>query len=125
MASKCQNSKGAKVPQTFHKRSTNVLTSNRNDTRTSEFLPESAPSSTFLFGPGEQIMDQIEKICSQQDKFGNDTNTFGFVYKTILLFVLSFFTFVHTATVTLFQNFTSVSRPLKALLRTLRLLQGL
>ncbi len=34
--------------------------------------------STFLFGPGEQILDKVETICSQQDKFGND-----FVSETI------------------------------------------
>ncbi len=53
--------------QTFHKRSTNVPTSNRNETKTSENLPHRMRS--FLFGPGMQILDQIETICSQQDKF--------------------------------------------------------
>jgi hypothetical protein len=44
--------------QTFHKCSTHVLTSNRNKTTTSEFVPESAHlKSTFLFGPGEQILN--------------------------------------------------------------------
>ncbi len=60
--------------QTFHKHSTNVPTSNRNETKTSELVPESAPSKEhILFGPGEQILDQMETICSLEDKFGNDT----------------------------------------------------
>jgi hypothetical protein len=37
--------------------------------------------STFLFGPEEQILDQIETICSQQDKFGNNTKTFWFGFQ--------------------------------------------
>jgi hypothetical protein len=40
--------------QTFHKHSTNVPTSNRNETKTSDLVPESAPSKEhILFGPGE------------------------------------------------------------------------
>jgi hypothetical protein len=35
-----QNSKGTNVPQTFHKRSTNVPRSNRNETKTFEFVSE-------------------------------------------------------------------------------------
>ncbi len=35
-----QNSKGNNDPQTFHKRSTNVPISNRNETKTFEFVPE-------------------------------------------------------------------------------------
>jgi hypothetical protein len=49
--------------------------------------------STFFFGPGEKILDQIETICSQQDKFGNDTKTFWFRFQNdIGTFVLSFLT---------------------------------
>jgi hypothetical protein len=33
---------------TFHKRSTNVPTANRNETKTSEFVPESAPSKEHI-----------------------------------------------------------------------------
>jgi hypothetical protein len=43
--------------KTFHKRSTNVPISKRNETKTFEFVPK--------FGPGEQILDQIETICFQ------------------------------------------------------------
>jgi hypothetical protein len=46
-----------KKEQTFHKRSTNVPISNRNETKTFEFVRK--------FGPGEQILDQIETICFQ------------------------------------------------------------
>jgi hypothetical protein len=69
--------------QTFHKRSTNVPTSNRNETKTSEFVSESAPSK-------EHILDQIETICSQQDKlhvlvrFQNDIGTFVLLFLTLL-----------------------------------------
>jgi hypothetical protein len=52
--------------------------------------------SAFLFGPGEQILDQIETICSQQDKFGNDTKTFRFRFQNdIGTFVLSFLTLLN------------------------------
>jgi hypothetical protein len=45
---------------------------------------------SFLFGPGEQILDQIETICSQQDKFGNETKTFWFRFQNnIGTFVLT------------------------------------
>ncbi len=54
--------------------------------------------STFLFGLGEQILDRIEKICVQQDKFGNDTKTFWFRFQNdIGTFVLSFLTLSPTA----------------------------
>ncbi len=50
--------------------------------------------STFLFCPGEKILDQIETICSQQDKFGNGTKTIWFRFQNnIGTFVLSFLTF--------------------------------
>ncbi len=56
--------------------------------------------STFLFGPGEQILDQIETICSQQDKFGNDTKTFWFRFQNdVGTFVLSFLTFLKITTI--------------------------
>jgi hypothetical protein len=49
--------------------------------------------STFLFGTGEQILDQIKTIYFQQDKFGNDTKTFWFRFQNdIETFVLSFLT---------------------------------
>ncbi len=49
--------------------------------------------NTFLFSPGQQILDQIETICSQQDKFGNYTKTFWFrIQNDIGTFVLSFLT---------------------------------
>jgi hypothetical protein len=49
---------------------------------------------SFLLGPGEQILDQIETICSQQDKFGNDTKTFWFHFQNDIgiFFLLSFLT---------------------------------
>ncbi len=51
--------------------------------------------STFLFGPGEQILDQIETICSQQDKFRNTIKLFWFRFQNhIRTFVLSFLTFL-------------------------------
>ncbi len=56
--------------------------SNRNETNTFEFVPK--------FGPGEQILDQIETICFQKDKFGNDTKTFWFSKNDIGTFFLSF-----------------------------------
>ncbi len=33
---------------------------------------------SFLFCPGEQILDKTETICLQQEKFGNDTKKFWF-----------------------------------------------
>ncbi len=49
----------------------------------SEFLFPNLPhrKRSCLFGPGEQILGQIETICSQQDKFGNDTKTFWFRFQ--------------------------------------------
>jgi hypothetical protein len=48
---------------------------------------------SFLFGPGEQILDHIETIRYQQDKIGNDTKTFRFCFQNdIGTFVLSFIT---------------------------------
>ncbi len=45
---------------------------------------------SFLFGPGEQILDQIETINSQQNKFVNDTKTFWFPFQNdIGTFVLT------------------------------------
>ncbi len=51
-----------------------------------------------LFGPGEQILDQIKTICSQQDKFGNDTKTFWFRFQNdIGLSVFSLLTLLTAA----------------------------
>jgi hypothetical protein len=48
-----------------------------------------------ILGAGDQILDQIETICSQHDKFGNDTKTFWFRFQNdIGTFVLSFLTSV-------------------------------
>ncbi len=58
VGSKCQNSKRANVRQTFHNRSTKV------PKRLSLFPNRPHGKSTYLFGPGEQIQDQIETICS-------------------------------------------------------------
>ncbi len=57
--------------QTFHKCTTNVPISSRNVTRTFEFVPEFV---SFLFGPGEQILDQIETMF--WFRFRNDIGTF-------------------------------------------------
>ncbi len=55
--------------QTLHKRSTIVPIANKNETKTFEFVPEFVLSkeitSIYIFGPGEQILDQIETICFQ------------------------------------------------------------
>ncbi len=52
--------------QTFHKRLTKVPISNRNKTKTFEFVPEFVyQKRSFLFGQGEQILDQIEAISFQ------------------------------------------------------------
>jgi hypothetical protein len=59
----------------------------------------------MVHGPGEQILDQIETICSQPDKFGNDTKTFWFRFqKDIGTFVLSFLTFNADAATVLVQS---------------------
>jgi hypothetical protein len=48
---------------------------------------------SLLFGPEEQILDKIETIWFQKDKFGNDTKTFWFRFQNdIGTFVLSFLT---------------------------------
>ena len=39
---------------------------------------------SFLFGPGEQILDKIETICFQEEKFGNDTKTFWFRFQNYI-----------------------------------------
>ncbi len=65
--------------QTFHKRSTNVPTSSKNETKTSEFVPETAPSKEHISiqsrtadsGPNRNNLPQ-------QDEFGNDTKTFWY-----------------------------------------------
>ncbi len=63
----------------FHKRYTNVTISNRNEIKTFELVPEFVLLKEIIstvFGPGEQILDQIETICFQLDEFGNDIKTF-------------------------------------------------
>jgi len=82
--------------QTFHKRSTNVPMSNRNETKKplSSFPNLSYRRWSFLFCPGEQILDKIETICFQQEKSGNDIKTFWFrLQNDIGTFVLPFLTF--------------------------------
>jgi hypothetical protein len=88
-----RNVKTAKE-QMFHKHFANVPTSNRNETKMSEFVPQSFPAKEIIsICPGEQILDQIETICSQQDKFRNDTKTFWFRFQNdIGTFVLPFLT---------------------------------
>ncbi len=75
-------------------RSANFPTSSRNETKTSEFVPNLPHQKrSFLFGPGEQILDQIETIYSQQDKFENYTKTFWFRFQNNFgMFVLLFLT---------------------------------
>jgi hypothetical protein len=65
----------------------------RTETKPFESGPKFVPSKRlFLFGPGEQVLDQTEIICFQ-DKFENDTKRFWFRSKTdVGTFVLSFFT---------------------------------
>jgi hypothetical protein len=57
------------------------------------FVPESALSKeNILFTPRQQILDQIETICSQQGKVGNNTETFWFRFQNdVGTFVLSFY----------------------------------
>jgi hypothetical protein len=78
----CEGTRNVKIvkEQTFHKRSD--LTGMKPK-RLSLFPNVPHRKSIFIFGPGEQILDQIETIFSQQDKFGNDTPHFSFVSKTI------------------------------------------
>ncbi len=76
--------------QTFHKHSKSIPTSNRNETKTSEFVPESAPSK-------EHISIWSWRADSgptrQQHKFGNDTKTFWFRFQNDTgTIVLSFLT---------------------------------
>jgi hypothetical protein len=88
---KYQNSKG----RTFHKRSTNVPTFNRNETKMTEFSFPNLPhrKRSCLFCPGEQILDQIETICFQQGEFGNDTKRFWFRFQNVIgTLVLPFLT---------------------------------
>jgi hypothetical protein len=50
------------------------------------------PSPALLFCPGQQTLDKIETICFQQEKFGNITKTFLFLFQNdIGTFVLLFF----------------------------------
>jgi hypothetical protein len=78
----CQHSKGTNVPQTFHKRS-DIHIIGMKPKRSSSFPNLSYRKRSFLFNPGEQTLDQIETICFQYGKFGNDTKTFWFRSKTI------------------------------------------
>jgi hypothetical protein len=64
--------------QTFHKRSTNVPMSNRNETKTIEFVHEFVPSKEILlFGSVEQKQSVFSKRNS-----GTITKRLGFVSKT-------------------------------------------
>ena len=75
----------------FHKRSDHLT--GMKPKCLSLFLNLPHRKRSFLFGPGEHILDQIETICYQQDKFGNDTKTFWFRFQMdIGMFVLSFLT---------------------------------
>ncbi len=76
--------------QTFHKHSKSIPTSNGNETKTSEFVTESAPSKEHIFiwswradsGP-----------TRQQDKVGTDTKVFWFRFQNDTgTIVLSFLT---------------------------------
>jgi hypothetical protein len=64
--------------QTFHKRSINVpiSTIGMNKKLLSSFPNLYYRKRSFLLGLEEQILDQIETICFQLEKFGNDTKTF-------------------------------------------------
>ena len=88
----------SKQERTFHKHSTNIAQTFLHLTGMKPKRLSLIPNlphlkSTFLFGSGEQILDQIEIICYQQDKFRNDTKTFWFRFQNnIRTFVLSFLT---------------------------------
>jgi hypothetical protein len=45
------------------------------------FALNTVVTRSFLFCPGELILDKIETICFQQEKFGNETNTFWFRFQ--------------------------------------------
>jgi hypothetical protein len=83
--------------QTFHKRSTNVpqtfrcLIEKKQKKPLSSFPNLSYRRWSFLFCPGEQILDKIETICFQQEKSGNKAKKFWFRFlNDIGTFVLSF-----------------------------------
>jgi hypothetical protein len=78
--------------QTFHKRSTNVPTSNRNETKTSEFAPESAPSIEHISiwsrradsGPNQNNLFTTRQI---QKQYQNVLVSFPKRYRNLCPFV--------------------------------------
>ncbi len=70
--------------QTFHKRSTNVPMSYRNETkkRLSSFPNVSYRRRSFLFGPGEQILDTIDQSFLNKRNLATIPKRFGFLSKT-------------------------------------------
>ncbi len=101
-----QNSEGANVPQTFHKRSKNVLTSIRKWNHQivwvcSQICPHRKSTEVpyrYLFNPGEQILVLLIKTISVLYKtnsgtipkrfwfrFQNDIGTFLLSFPTLLL----------------------------------------
>jgi hypothetical protein len=79
-----QNSKGTNVPQTFQKRSTNVPTSNRNETKTSEFVPESPIERVHFYLLQEsRFWTKSKQSVLNKTNSGTIPKRFGFVSKTI------------------------------------------
>ncbi len=68
--------------QTFHKHSTNVPKSNRNEPK-SLFPNLPHRKRLFLFGPGEQILDKFKRSVFNKTNSGTIPKSFGFVSKTI------------------------------------------
>ncbi len=70
--------------QTFHKRSANVPTSNRNESKTSEFVPQSAPSKEIIgrFDPNRFWTKSKQSVLNKTNS-GTIPKRFGFVPKTI------------------------------------------
>ncbi len=77
MSKQKRNKRSTNVSQTF------LQVTGMKPKRLSLFPNLPHRKRSFLFGPGEQILEQIETICSQQDKFGNDAKTFCLVSKMI------------------------------------------
>jgi hypothetical protein len=58
--------------------------SNQNETKPFELVPEFAlQKRSFLFGPGEQILDQIESSVFNKTNSGTIPKRFSFVPKPI------------------------------------------
>ncbi len=91
-STRSQHSKGTNVPQTFHKRSTNVLTSHRNETKTFEFVHISAPSKKIIYrwsmradsGPNRNNLFSTRQIREQNQ---NDWVSFKKGYRKAYPFV--------------------------------------